>query len=224
MEGSNVDFYYLKNIDTDKINVSNENNDTDKINVSKENDDIYTKNSIYLPTDGITFCTSQKKNNSSSLAACMEGQNSSIACTDDCDCNGQDEINKENKIDNFRNNYFLFNDNILENTRDRIELFDFSDSEKYNGNAIKDIYDQSMDNFKDTCGSPSGASTRGPNCIKRYPVFDATQNNNFYLESGANNKFISNANWIYKNDKVMNGGKFGNIYGYDQNTLLYPII
>ena len=100
----------------------------------------------------------------------------------------------------------------MENTRDTMEPFYLIDHIDKNDidKPIKDIYDDSLNQLQNTC-------------IKQQPIYDSIQNKKIYVLKDANQHYLSNDQWIYRNDKVMNGGKFGNIIGNDPNFQYYPL-
>lgn len=130
-------------------------------------------------------------------------------------CSSEDSDVEEEceRINNHRKATTQFNENILVNSRDDMQPYEIemfrSDERNFQGKTARETYDK-LTSSKDRV-----------RCIKK-PLYDKISNDNFYTSSGANGEYIKADTVTYNKDKVMNGAKFGDVYGDDPLSTLYP--
>jgi len=118
------------------------------------------------------------------------------------------------ELKNYRDNHFAFRNQVWQTSKD-VDMVDkindmyFSGNDEPNrntrGQKIADLFDgltQNEDKLYQQCISNSGEDSRVQRLVN--------PSTSTITETGHNGKFISNINWQYENEKIMNGGQFFN--------------
>jgi hypothetical protein len=118
----------------------------------------------------------------------------------------EDKVLKPEEINKHRDEYLAFRNGVwqpssTEDAVDRINDLYLSGSNDISRNhkdvKIKDLYDQLT----------KAPSVYTENCVKMPNVDDATRNGD-YIVAGSRGNFHPRDNWVYGEEKVMNGGEF----------------
>jgi hypothetical protein len=132
-------------------------------------------------------------------------------------CGTKSSEENHKKPDNFAKEFFSFRDQLWQDSHQndmtekvvRMYLEGNTDViNKLSGKRIKDVYDDMTKH-----NSPYQR-----NCV-RVPDYDDSTHDTYYTAPGAQNRSFKKDNWIYQNEKVINGGAVdSNLYPFDPES------
>jgi hypothetical protein len=120
-------------------------------------------------------------------------------------CKEKDVFSPE-QVDNYRDKFLAFRNGVWqpsqrEDAVDRINDMYLSGNTDLSRNhkdmKIRDVYDDIS----------KGTNLYSQNCV-RMPTVDNTMRDGNYTVDGARGDYFARDNWVYNNEKVMNGGEF----------------